>query len=71
MIGAKRFILIGCLLQGALGREWGIWMPQSIEALSGSCVLIPCRFEFHLNMTKTWELELKRYGRNTGVWMGI
>ncbi|KAJ8404974.1 hypothetical protein AAFF_G00328950 [Aldrovandia affinis] len=45
MTAAERFILIGCLLQGALGREWGIWMPQSIEALSGSCVLIPCRFE--------------------------
>ncbi|XP_061114005.1 myelin-associated glycoprotein-like [Conger conger] len=45
MIGAERIILIGCLLQGTLGRKWEIWMPQSIEALSGSCVLIPCRFE--------------------------
>ncbi|KAJ8389083.1 hypothetical protein AAFF_G00122890 [Aldrovandia affinis] len=45
MTGAERLILIGCLLQGALGSEWGIWMPQSIKALSGSCVLIPCRFE--------------------------
>ncbi|XP_061098247.1 myelin-associated glycoprotein-like [Conger conger] len=45
MIGAERLILIGCLLQGALGREWAVWMPQSIEALSGSCVLIPCGFE--------------------------
>ncbi|XP_064176314.1 B-cell receptor CD22-like [Anguilla rostrata] len=45
MIGAERFILIGCLLQGALGSNWAVWMPQSIEALIGSCVLIPCRFE--------------------------
>ncbi|XP_035272742.1 myelin-associated glycoprotein-like isoform X2 [Anguilla anguilla] len=45
MIGAERFILIGCLLQGALGRDWAVWMPQSIEALNGSCVLIPCRFD--------------------------
>ncbi|XP_064159732.1 sialic acid-binding Ig-like lectin 10 [Anguilla rostrata] len=45
MTEAERFILIGCLLQGALGREWEIWTPQSIKALSGSCVLIPCRFE--------------------------
>ncbi|XP_064160166.1 B-cell receptor CD22-like isoform X12 [Anguilla rostrata] len=45
MIGAERFILIGCLLQGALGSDWAVWMPQSIEALIGSCVLIPCRFE--------------------------
>ncbi|XP_035273374.1 myelin-associated glycoprotein-like [Anguilla anguilla] len=45
MIEAERFILIGCLLQGALGRKFEVWMPQSIEALSGSCVLIPCRFD--------------------------
>ncbi|XP_061097962.1 myelin-associated glycoprotein isoform X3 [Conger conger] len=45
MTGTERFILIGCLLQGALGGEWAVWMPQSIEALNGSCVLIPCRFD--------------------------
>ncbi|XP_035283825.1 myelin-associated glycoprotein-like [Anguilla anguilla] len=45
MTEAEMFILIGCLLQGALGREWATWMPQSIEALNGSCVLIPCRFD--------------------------
>ncbi|XP_061097984.1 myelin-associated glycoprotein-like isoform X2 [Conger conger] len=45
MTEVERLILIGCLLQGALGREWAVWMPQSIEALSGSCVLIPCRFK--------------------------
>ena len=30
---------------GALSSEWSVWMPQSITALRGSCVLIPCRFE--------------------------
>ncbi|XP_064176189.1 B-cell receptor CD22-like isoform X1 [Anguilla rostrata] len=45
MIGAERYILIGCLLQGALGSNWAVRMPQSIEALIGSCVLIPCRFK--------------------------
>ncbi|KAJ8333009.1 hypothetical protein SKAU_G00419050 [Synaphobranchus kaupii] len=45
MIEVERFILIGCLLQGALSRDWAIWMPQSIEALAGSCVLIPCTFD--------------------------
>ncbi|XP_064160176.1 myelin-associated glycoprotein-like isoform X13 [Anguilla rostrata] len=54
MIGAERFVLIGCLLQGALGREWAIWMPQSIEALSGSCVLIPCRFD----IPSSWDSSL-------------
>ncbi|KAJ8246530.1 hypothetical protein COCON_G00234810 [Conger conger] len=33
MIEVAWLILIGCLLQGALGREWAVWMPQSIEAL--------------------------------------
>ncbi|KAG7469052.1 hypothetical protein MATL_G00124770 [Megalops atlanticus] len=45
MAGIVRFILIGCLLQGALSSQWAVWLPKSIEALSGSCVLIPCRFE--------------------------
>ncbi|KAJ8287559.1 hypothetical protein COCON_G00002180 [Conger conger] len=45
MTEVERFILIGCLLQGALGRDFAVMLPQSIEVLSGSCVLIPCRFE--------------------------
>ncbi|XP_061097829.1 myelin-associated glycoprotein-like isoform X2 [Conger conger] len=54
MIGAEKLILIGCLLQGALGGEWAVWMPQSIEALNGSCVVIPCRF----NIPSNWEKDL-------------
>ncbi|XP_061098231.1 myelin-associated glycoprotein-like isoform X2 [Conger conger] len=72
MIGAERLILIGCLLQGALGREWAVWMPQSIDALSGSCVLIPCRFEmpeYHSNYGSTYDNLLKRYPDSvTGLW---
>ncbi|KAJ8332971.1 hypothetical protein SKAU_G00418670 [Synaphobranchus kaupii] len=45
MTGTERFILIGCLLQGALSEEWPIRMPQRIEAVAGSCVLIPCTFD--------------------------
>ncbi|XP_036394436.1 myelin-associated glycoprotein-like [Megalops cyprinoides] len=62
MTGAERFILIGCLLQGALSSEWAVWMPQSIEALSGSCVLIPCRFQ----LKSGWDRDLHR---PAGVWM--
>ncbi|KAJ8245079.1 hypothetical protein COCON_G00236090 [Conger conger] len=54
MIGAERLILIGCLLQGALGGKWAVWMPQSIKALNGSCVLIPCRFD----IPSEWETSL-------------
>ncbi|KAG7469044.1 hypothetical protein MATL_G00124550 [Megalops atlanticus] len=62
MPAAERFILIGCLLQGALSSEWAVWMPQSIEALSGSCVLIPCRFQ----LLHGWDSVLRR---PAGVWM--
>ncbi|XP_072559300.1 B-cell receptor CD22-like isoform X2 [Paramormyrops kingsleyae] len=41
----ERFILIGCLLQGALCSTWSAQMPQNIQALHGSCVLIPCTFQ--------------------------
>ncbi|KAJ8404973.1 hypothetical protein AAFF_G00328940 [Aldrovandia affinis] len=65
MTAAERFILIGCLLQGALGREWGVWMPQSIEALSGSCVLIPCRFE----IPSEYDKDLAEYPDSVhGLW---
>ncbi|XP_029535743.1 sialoadhesin-like [Oncorhynchus nerka] len=42
--GAERLILIGYLLQGVLCLDFAALMPQNIEALSGSCVAIPCSF---------------------------
>ncbi|XP_061113881.1 myelin-associated glycoprotein-like [Conger conger] len=30
---------------GALGGKWAVWLPQNINALHGSCVLIPCGFD--------------------------
>lgn len=41
-------------------------MPQSIEALSGSCVLIPCRFE----LRDGWDYDLAQYPKLVkGIWM--
>ncbi|KAM9512292.1 myelin-associated glycoprotein isoform 5-T7 [Salvelinus alpinus] len=42
--GAERLILIGYLLQGVLCLDFAALVPQNIEALSGSCVAIPCSF---------------------------
>ena len=43
-------------------------MPQSIEALSGSCVLIPCKFQ----MASGWNWALKKGSSFiTGKWVTI
>ncbi|KAJ8358220.1 hypothetical protein AAFF_G00022290 [Aldrovandia affinis] len=51
-----------CLLSDALCSDWSVWMPRSIEALHGSCVLIPCAFEVHVGQ----RAKLKR--PVNGVW---
>ncbi|XP_073670124.1 B-cell receptor CD22-like [Paramisgurnus dabryanus] len=42
----KLIILFICLLQGVWCKEWPISLPEKIEALSGSCVIINCMFDF-------------------------
>uniref|UniRef100_A0A3B3RXW7 Ig-like domain-containing protein n=1 Tax=Paramormyrops kingsleyae TaxID=1676925 RepID=A0A3B3RXW7_9TELE len=37
--------LIVLVLSGVLCSTWSAWMPQNIQALHGSCVLIPCTFQ--------------------------
>nr|XP_055046293.1 Schwann cell myelin protein-like [Misgurnus anguillicaudatus] len=41
----QQIILFICLLQGVWCGDWPISLPEKIEALSGSCVIINCRFE--------------------------
>uniref|UniRef100_A0A8C2HR08 Ig-like domain-containing protein n=1 Tax=Cyprinus carpio TaxID=7962 RepID=A0A8C2HR08_CYPCA len=42
---AENIILFCFLLQGVCCRNFNITLPQKIEALSGSCLIIKCRFE--------------------------
>ncbi|XP_048842391.1 B-cell receptor CD22-like [Brienomyrus brachyistius] len=66
MTAAGRFIFIGCLLQGGLCSTWTAQMPQSIQALNGSCVLIPCTFQIpskeNLHLTNPVVIWLTKRG---------
>ncbi|MCI4388651.1 hypothetical protein PGIGA_G00088480 [Pangasianodon gigas] len=62
MKAAEKFVFICCLFQGVLCREFSISLPESIEALRGLCVLIPCSFDFK----EQYDEELQNNPR--GVW---
>ncbi|MCJ8742893.1 hypothetical protein PDJAM_G00087490 [Pangasius djambal] len=49
-------------VRGVLCREFSISLPESVEALRGLCVLIPCRFEIE----EQYDAELQK--DLTGIW---
>uniref|UniRef100_A0A8C2GBL8 Ig-like domain-containing protein n=1 Tax=Cyprinus carpio TaxID=7962 RepID=A0A8C2GBL8_CYPCA len=59
---AEKIILFCFLLQGVCCRDFNITLPQKIEALSGSCVIIKCRFEIQEQYDKN------HTERATGQW---
>ncbi|XP_058867263.1 sialoadhesin-like [Acipenser ruthenus] len=63
MIAMEKLLLISCLFQGIICNEFKAFMPQSIKALSGSCVLIPCTF------TIEERLESAMVEPARGIWM--
>ncbi|EMP24800.1 Myelin-associated glycoprotein [Chelonia mydas] len=46
MKAAGTLLTFGILFGGTLGGPWSAWMPQTIVAFEGTCVAIPCRFDY-------------------------
>ncbi|XP_072559201.1 myelin-associated glycoprotein-like [Paramormyrops kingsleyae] len=67
MTVAEGFILIGCLLQGALCSTWSAQMPQNIQALHGSCVLIPCTFQIPSDFDQHLKAPVGMWWSNRGA----
>ncbi|XP_047659952.1 sialic acid-binding Ig-like lectin 12 [Tachysurus fulvidraco] len=62
MKSVKKLIIIYSLFQAVLCREFSISLPESVEALRGLCVLIPCSFQ----ITEQYDVDLQ--GDPTGIW---
>uniref|UniRef100_M3Y6K7 Myelin-associated glycoprotein n=3 Tax=Mustelidae TaxID=9655 RepID=M3Y6K7_MUSPF len=46
MIFLTTLPLFWIMISASRGGHWGAWMPSSISAFEGTCVSIPCRFDF-------------------------
>ncbi|XP_031169772.2 myelin-associated glycoprotein-like [Sander lucioperca] len=54
MTGAVKVFLICGLLQGSVCQQWAALMPQTVEGLTGSCVMVPCTF----SLLPAWDNHL-------------
>ncbi|KAK2832085.1 hypothetical protein Q7C36_015547 [Tachysurus vachellii] len=58
-----KFIFVYSIFQAVLCREFSITLPESVEALRGLCVLIPCSFQIE----ERYDADLR--GDPTGIWL--
>ncbi|XP_056311567.1 sialic acid-binding Ig-like lectin 12 [Danio aesculapii] len=59
---AEKILLLTFLLEGVCCRDFSISLPEKIQALSGSCVIIKCRFD----ISEEYDKDLTE--RAAGVW---
>ncbi|XP_053544370.1 sialic acid-binding Ig-like lectin 5 [Ictalurus punctatus] len=63
MKSAVKLVIIYSLFQGVLCREFSISLPESVEAVRGLCVLIPCSYEIE----EQYDGDLQK--DPTGIWL--
>ncbi|XP_073803284.1 sialic acid-binding Ig-like lectin 7 isoform X2 [Danio rerio] len=61
---AEKICIFAILLQGVCCKDFNISLPEKIQALSGSCVIIKCRFEIN----ETYDKDLTE-SNATGFWL--
>ncbi|XP_029958208.1 myelin-associated glycoprotein-like [Salarias fasciatus] len=54
MTRAVKLFFLFCLLQGVWCQQWAVVMPETVEGLGGSCVVVPCSF----SIPPEWEDDL-------------
>ncbi|XP_060759743.1 myeloid cell surface antigen CD33-like isoform X1 [Neoarius graeffei] len=62
MKSAEKLILFCFLFEAVLCQDFSITLPESVEAVRGLCVLIPCSFEIN----EVYDADLQ--GDPTGIW---
>ncbi|KAF4079923.1 hypothetical protein AMELA_G00183880 [Ameiurus melas] len=63
MKSAEKLVIVCFLVKGVLCREFSISLPESVEAVRGLCVLIPCRFD----IKEQYDGDLQK--DPTGIWL--
>ncbi|XP_053506030.1 sialic acid-binding Ig-like lectin 7 [Ictalurus furcatus] len=63
MKSAEKLVIVCFLFKGVLCREFSISLPESVEAVRGLCVLIPCSFEIE----EQYDGDLQK--DPTGIWL--
>ncbi|XP_055075911.2 B-cell receptor CD22 isoform X1 [Misgurnus anguillicaudatus] len=70
MIGPKVLIIIMWIMTGAVSNKWEIKMPRHIDAISGFCVQIPCKFDIPESYTKHLNQSVGAIWRKTEATIG-